>query len=161
MCVDIWRRGPNILKNVSHLHIFSEDGSSMFLRNAGRSTHLQVHTASQPRRPHRHGEISGSHGDWYEYGCLLGCCTVWSDRILPTFQRCLLSPLSGLWVLIALILEAASTSETSVNFYQTTRRSNPEDSHLHLQMSHEHPSQFTVYNYLPSQHNITYVVDKT
>jgi hypothetical protein len=34
-------------------------------------------------------------------------------------------------VLIALIMEAASTSETSVNFYQTTRRNNPEDSHLH------------------------------
>jgi hypothetical protein len=27
--------------------------------------------------------------------------------------------------------EATSTSETSVNFYQTTRRNNPEDSHLH------------------------------
>jgi hypothetical protein len=27
--------------------------------------------------------------------------------------------------------EAASTSETSVNFCQTTRRNNPEDSHLH------------------------------
>jgi hypothetical protein len=32
---------------------------------------------------------------------------------------------------IALMMEAASTSETSVNFYQTTRRNNPEDSHLH------------------------------
>jgi hypothetical protein len=30
----------------------------------------------------------------------------------------------------ALMIEAASTSETSVNFYQTTRRYNPEDSHL-------------------------------
>jgi hypothetical protein len=29
-----------------------------------------------------------------------------------------------------LMMEAASTSETSVNFYQTTRRNNPEDSHL-------------------------------
>jgi hypothetical protein len=29
------------------------------------------------------------------------------------------------------MMEAASTSETSVNFYQTTRRYNPEDSHLH------------------------------
>jgi hypothetical protein len=28
-------------------------------------------------------------------------------------------------------MEAASASETSVNFYQTTRRYNPEDSHLH------------------------------
>jgi hypothetical protein len=29
------------------------------------------------------------------------------------------------------MMEAASTSETSVNFYQTTRRNIPEDSHLH------------------------------
>jgi hypothetical protein len=28
-------------------------------------------------------------------------------------------------------MEAARTSETLVNFYQTTRRYNPEDSHLH------------------------------
>jgi hypothetical protein len=32
-------------------------------------------------------------------------------------------------VLPALMIEAASTSETSVNFYQTTRRNIPEDSH--------------------------------
>jgi hypothetical protein len=32
--------------------------------------------------------------------------------------------------LIALMMEAASTSETLVNFYQTNRRYNPEDSHL-------------------------------
>jgi hypothetical protein len=31
---------------------------------------------------------------------------------------------------IALMMEAANTSETSVNFYQATRRNNPEDSHL-------------------------------
>jgi hypothetical protein len=30
----------------------------------------------------------------------------------------------------ALMMEAARTSETSVNFYQTTWRYNPEDSHL-------------------------------
>jgi hypothetical protein len=28
-------------------------------------------------------------------------------------------------------MEAASTFEMSVNFYQTTRPNNPEDSHLH------------------------------
>jgi hypothetical protein len=28
-------------------------------------------------------------------------------------------------------MEAASTSETSVKFYQTARHNNPEDSHLH------------------------------
>jgi hypothetical protein len=32
--------------------------------------------------------------------------------------------------MIALMMEAASTSETLVNFYQTTQRYNPEDSHL-------------------------------
>jgi hypothetical protein len=29
------------------------------------------------------------------------------------------------------MMEAAIASETSVNFYQTTRHYNPEDSHLH------------------------------
>jgi hypothetical protein len=38
--------------------------------------------------------------------------------------------LLGLW-LIALMMEAASTSETSVNFYQTTWHNNLEDSCLH------------------------------
>jgi hypothetical protein len=32
-------------------------------------------------------------------------------------------------------MEAASTSETSVNFYQTTRHNNPEDNHLHTRRS--------------------------
>jgi hypothetical protein len=34
-------------------------------------------------------------------------------------------------LLIALMVEAAETSETLVNFYQTTRRYNPEDSHIY------------------------------
>jgi hypothetical protein len=29
------------------------------------------------------------------------------------------------------MMEAASTSETSLNYYQTTLRNNPEDSHIH------------------------------
>jgi hypothetical protein len=36
---------------------------------------------------------------------------------------------ASLW-LIALMIEAANTSKTSVNIYQTTRRIIPEDSHL-------------------------------
>jgi hypothetical protein len=33
--------------------------------------------------------------------------------------------------MIALMMEAVSTSETSVKFYQTTQDYNPEDNHLH------------------------------
>jgi hypothetical protein len=36
--------------------------------------------------------------------------------------------------LVALMMEAASTYETLVNFYQTTRRYNPEDNHLHFEV---------------------------
>jgi hypothetical protein len=35
-----------------------------------------------------------------------------------------------IFLLIALMMEAARTSETLVNFYQTTQRYNPEDCHL-------------------------------
>jgi hypothetical protein len=35
--------------------------------------------------------------------------------------------------MIAPMMEAARTSETLVNFYQTTRRYNPEDSHLQIE----------------------------
>jgi hypothetical protein len=38
-----------------------------------------------------------------------------------------------------LMMEAVTTSETSVNFYQTTRRNNPEDSHR------QHYPQFFTY----------------
>jgi hypothetical protein len=42
-------------------------------------------------------------------------------------------------VIIALMMEAACTSETLVNFYQTTQCNNPEDSHLQ--------SKFGYYNF--------------
>jgi hypothetical protein len=35
-------------------------------------------------------------------------------------------------------MEAGSTSETAVNFYQITRCNNPEDSHLHKQRVFEY-----------------------
>jgi hypothetical protein len=44
---------------------------------------------------------------------------------------------------IALMMEAASTSEMSVNFYQTTRRNNPEDSHLHTRRRENLKSHIT------------------
>jgi hypothetical protein len=34
-------------------------------------------------------------------------------------------------IIIALMMEAVNTSETSINFYQTTWCNIPEDSHLH------------------------------
>jgi hypothetical protein len=42
-------------------------------------------------------------------------------------------PSPGRLSLIALVMEAASTSETSENFYQTTRRNNQEGNHLQPQ----------------------------
>jgi hypothetical protein len=44
--------------------------------------------------------------------------------------------------MIALIMEAISTSETSVNFYQITRRNIPEDSHLHTRCRDNLKSHF-------------------
>jgi hypothetical protein len=72
------------------------------------------------------GEISCSHEDESEHGCLLGRCSVPSGRKWPTFLKCLPAPSSGRWV----IMEAASTSETSVTFYQIIQRNIPEYSHL-------------------------------
>jgi hypothetical protein len=57
-----------------------------------------------------------------EDNCLLGCCVVQTD----ISEVLIYDP----W-LIALMMEKASTSETSVNFYQTTLCNIPEDSHLH------------------------------
>jgi hypothetical protein len=47
-------------------------------------------------------------------------------------------------VSVALMVERASTSETSVNFYQTTRRKNPEDCSLHIRRREILNSHLTV-----------------
>jgi hypothetical protein len=39
----------------------------------------------------------GSHGSEYEDGCLLGCSTMQTGMGLPTFQRSVLPPSSGVW----------------------------------------------------------------
>jgi hypothetical protein len=46
------------------------------------------------------------------------------------------------WV-VALMMEVARTSETLVNFYQTTRCYNPEDSHLHTHRRENLKSYFS------------------
>jgi hypothetical protein len=43
-------------------------------------------------------------------------------------------------------MEAASTSETSVNFYQATRRNNPDDSHLHTRRRENHKSHSSTWD---------------
>jgi hypothetical protein len=43
-------------------------------------------------------------------------------------------------------METAKTSETLVNFYQTTRRYNPEDSHLYISSSAAAALSFETYN---------------
>jgi hypothetical protein len=45
-------------------------------------------------------------------------------------------------LLIALMMQAASTSETSVSFYQITRRNNPEDSQLHTRRREDLKSHY-------------------
>jgi hypothetical protein len=56
-----------------------------------------------------------------------------------------IAPCNLVEVLIALIMEAASTSETSVNFYQTIWRNNPGDIHLHTRRRDNLKSYFTHY----------------
>jgi hypothetical protein len=42
------------------------------------------------------------------------------------------------------MIEAVSTSETSVNFYQTTRRNNPEDNHIHARRRENLKSHYLI-----------------
>jgi hypothetical protein len=50
------------------------------------------------------------------------------------------------WVVgrFAMMMETASTSKTSVNVYQITRRNNPDDSHLHTRRSENLKSQNSI-----------------
>jgi hypothetical protein len=57
-------------------------------------------------------------------------CAVWYGRSLPDVSEMLLASIFGA-MMMSLMMEAQGTFETSVNFYQSTRRNNPEDSHLH------------------------------
>jgi hypothetical protein len=71
-------------------------------------------------------ENSGSRGDEYEDDSLLGCCDVTdvSEVLTASVIRTIIR------AFVALMMEAVSTSETSVNFYKASRRIIPEDSHL-------------------------------
>jgi hypothetical protein len=58
-------------------------------------------------------------------------------RVIDVSEVCAAS------IIRAMMMEAAHTSETSVNFYQTTRRYNPEDSHLNSRRR-ENPKSYLV-----------------
>jgi hypothetical protein len=57
-------------------------------------------------------------------------------------------------MIIALMMEVVSTSERSVNMYQTTRRNIPEGSHLHTRRRESLKSHIThlFYYLLPFRH---------
>jgi hypothetical protein len=74
-----------------------------------------------------------------EDGCVLCSCAVLFCRSLPMLQL----------VFVTLTMEAASIAETSVNFYQTTRRNIPEDGHLHTRLR-ENPISY-ISHYFPSK----------
>jgi hypothetical protein len=58
---------------------------------------------------------------------------LWRLRKTPPLVSFLVDWLIGArGLLITLMMEAARTSETLVNFYQTARLYYPEDSHLHI-----------------------------
>jgi uncharacterized protein YkwD len=82
-----------------------------------------------------HFEISGSHGGEYEDNCLLGCCAVVCQKLTDVSEVLAASMIKAM---LALMMEAASTSKTSVNVYQNTRRGIPEDNHLQLAFNQHH-----------------------
>jgi hypothetical protein len=53
--------------------------------------------------------------------------------------------------IITLMVEAASTSETSVNFYRTTRRKSPEDSHLNIRSREKLKSHMFIYFFMSKE----------
>jgi hypothetical protein len=88
-------------------------------------------------------------GDYEKY-CFLGCDAMYSGRSVPMFRRNVMPPASGSKSLISkktarskqdavclvsaptFKMEAVNFSETSVNFYQTTRRQIPENFTLRI-----------------------------
>jgi hypothetical protein len=67
-------------------------------------------------------------------GCLLGCSAVYLVEVYQRFRGPCCLHHQGL------MMEAARTSETLINFYQTTLRYNPKDSHLHTHCRENHKS---------------------
>jgi hypothetical protein len=84
--------------------------------------------------------------------------SVWAGMILARFHRSLLPPSSGRWAPITeaarcvLMMEAVRTYETSVNWYRSTRRYNPEGSHLRTHRRENLKSCVVYLTTLPAAH---------
>jgi hypothetical protein len=87
---------------------------------------VPVYGASLPQ-PQDSREISGSHGSSVKMAVFW---VVAPCSLVEVYRR-----FRATCCLLSLMMEAASTSETSVHFYQTTLRNSSEDSHLHKRIS--------------------------
>jgi hypothetical protein len=56
-------------------------------------------------------------------------------------------------IVIALMMEAASSSKTSVNIYQTARRSISEDRHLYVRRREKLKSHTIIHNSVAAYHH--------
>jgi hypothetical protein len=124
---------------------FSNDGNKYSVsrpRSDSRGfTAMTKHSGSQPMGPET---------EWRSFRCVANVLLKAAHRkkcsviVFWDIARCrlVLPPSSGRWVTIALIIETASTSETSVNFYQTTWCIIPEDSNFHTRRR-ENPKSHT------------------
>jgi hypothetical protein len=134
-----------VLVWISQNNVSPEDEDRVFLRIVG--IYLRVHTASQPRKTSqiycfkRESRLKASRVQkkpnysckQTKFPCMQerkrnGYAQLKSCRSIQDEDCCLLG--CSTVRLIALMMEAARTSETLVNFYQTTRCYNP-DSNLH------------------------------
>jgi hypothetical protein len=89
-------------------------------------------------------------------------CKNMLDRIPPDSEHwspaniCKAIQTQRWWV--ALMMEAVSTFETLVNFYQITRRNIPEDSHLH---NRHHENMKSHHTFLYSARNLQWFINRT
>jgi hypothetical protein len=69
-----------------------------------------------------------------EQCCIIGLCEYGDEHLgyLKAGKTTVFWDVAPCSLAIAMMMEAASPSETSVNFYQTTRSNIPEDSYVHI-----------------------------
>jgi hypothetical protein len=75
----------------------------------------------------------GLAGDYQHFGRISFCTVIFQVLTAASMKKTVFWDIALCsLVQTALMMEAVSTSEISVNFYGTTRRNIPEDSHIHI-----------------------------